>query len=318
MYAHIRELFGPKGPSVRDYARALYHRVRAKRAEFIVGLCVSASIGAIGTWLSVKFGITPEQKLGWAMLTVILPTVITVVLFLLWEIAFTAFRLFREQAVSLNSKQLIIEANAAELVLEIETARQASSRREHALRERHLRDANKLRDEIAGLLQREPDVTLEYTSPGAPVLHNYGGPATKIGIDRIITRMDEATFSAVMDLDGNQSSSVQIAISALYAFDPTDKDQSLHWLAKNEARSRAVDEQVKIRDGHANSEVTAEMMRHAGGPVATLRVTYSDRAGSASWEKFETLTYDGRTDTAFIEHGQRNRLPIAASPTPIS
>jgi hypothetical protein len=159
---------------------------------------------------------------------------------------------------------------------------------------------------------REPNVTLEFASPGPFRLYNDGGVACEIQISELTSSLFRASFPLVPDLH-NTFVALTPEITPTMAIPSLEKRQRdimdfLHSLA----RSNAIDIQAS-RGPRVNSGATDKLVAAMKPLRLEMTVTYTDRARARRWVKSETLVYDSAKENAYIEHGARASITTGES-----
>jgi hypothetical protein len=164
------------------------------------------------------------------------------------------------------------------------------------------------------MAEAEPDVSLEFASPGPFYLHNFGGTACEIRINALtLPEMYEVTFPLVADLhDGRIETTPAVKSIGLWKVMDPKRDDSARTVMDflhSVARGVAADIQHKESGGSRfNSAITDRLVAQMKPIRLPITVTYKDRHRRRAWIKEEELVYDPPAHTAHIEHGTRKEI----------
>ena len=232
---------------------------------------------------------------------------------LVFLFGYTSWLIWKEQQTSIETKQQLIDCDRAERDATAQQLR-ANADRRVAVIESKLSEATAT---IAALRRdEEPDVMLEYSSPGPFVLRNYGSAASKISVKLETAARGHVTggpdwyaidFRIVPDLHAGQPIPIDPDVTPTTwarIFGEKD-DPGLINILGVLARLMARDIQDKQHPGQSSSSTT-DIILAAMEPIRfPMSVTYSDRNGTGEWVRNETLVYEPKTRWAYIEHGTR-------------
>jgi hypothetical protein len=156
-------------------------------------------------------------------------------------------------------------------------------------------------------VNQEPDVMLEFESPGPFRLRNYGATACQILVEMDLdSDWFTITFPLVTDLHSEPRDVTPDInpheLGRLFG----SRDQplimtALHLAARREA---TLIEQAEYGP-HGNSLRRDEILKSLAPLRILMTVKYTDRHGTTNWHRVETLVYEPSTQRAHIEHGGR-------------
>jgi hypothetical protein len=243
-----------------------------------------------------------------------------------------ARQIYQHQEIVITNLRTIIAGNDEDKAQSLSRVRDSRKRREAHMLTNHEsqiaiergRTLNAER-ELAGLVQlNEPDVMLEFSSPGPFVLRNYGAAACKIRV-----KLDTASrgcttngpdwyaidFRVVPDLHAEPIPIEPDVTPTTWARVFGEKDDpGLINILGVLARLMASDLQHKEHPGYSSSS-EADMILAAMEPIRfPMSVTYCDRNGTGQWIRSETLVYEPRSRFAYIEHGERAACVVGHEP----
>jgi hypothetical protein len=163
----------------------------------------------------------------------------------------------------------------------------------------------------------EPDVMLEYMSPGPFKLHNYGATACKIQVATSLgsdSRLPEPSgwyeirFPLVTDLHREPISIVPDVTPTDWGNLLSTDDQAVINILRVLARMRANDIQEEQHPGRSNSLETDKIIATMEPLRYPVTVTYTDRNDQHSWRRDEAIVYEPAKKRAWIEHGERKQI----------
>ena len=309
----------------RVFAEAWSRHKGALLAAYLVPLLIDCT----QILIQVRMGLMPTGSRRMLILAILESYLPYLGLSIVLQIILSAWWIYREQLVSLETKQSLLDHNVEERATRERELRDAHQRRLVREQRGHQEELDRLRQEIATIRQRldadSPDVAIlfdwqkyaqrgmrwEEVPPPPFKLKNYGAPAVDVQIHPFEGGDKTATFPIVPELDDARE-----VVPMVYRGDqvPTAMSRALF---KQDTLADLIEAADHYREfdtfGQADEAVGERPMTEEEREAAiraanvrleiSVRLTYWNRSGTRQWEKFETLCFEPDENRAYVRHG---------------